>query len=166
MSCNFSSLRFLTFIFLLSFRHFFWFPNSTIIGKWSLISSVRMKGLKFCCNFGLVKILSSNVAVVWVIRVGFVIQGVRSFDRFISRNSLVCLWLWVLSKSRLWSRPIINSWFLHFLRLAINLLYSDSIVLTLVLGGLYPDVNKIFLVSVLSSTTTCSRCCISTHKSA
>ena len=44
--------------------------------------------------------LSIKLAVLWVILVGFEIQGIKDFLRFDSRNSLVCEWEFAFNRSR------------------------------------------------------------------
>ena len=53
----------------------------TILGRWSLISFTSMPLLYFSSHDWLMKILSINVAVLFVMRVGRVIVGTRFNDR-------------------------------------------------------------------------------------
>ena len=169
MSClilsNANASNFLCFTVLSPFRDLFMFLKFATIGRWSLISSTIMYGIWLLWAIGLAMILSIKLAVLWVTLVGLEMQGMSPFLRLDSRNSFVCGWEFAFSRSRLWSIPIIISWCLFFFRLAIRLLYSLRKVLTLLLGGLYPDTSSMFFVSVLSSNTQCSSRVVSTFRS-
>ena len=85
--------------FLLSFKFF----KDTTLGRWSLTSPLS----KLPSHDWLMKILSINVAVLFVILVGLVIIGTRFNERFAVKNLSVRACFDDLSRSKLWSRPII-----------------------------------------------------------
>ena len=61
---------------------------SVMIGKWSDILNISRAESKFHCSTSLMKMLSMNVALCWVILVGLVIDGNSPFPRMVFQELL------------------------------------------------------------------------------
>ena len=103
-------------------------------GKWSEISVINKPLLEWSKNV-FAKMLSSNVAVWEVIRVGRVIMGKNIYECKPSRNSPVFWWCWKLIKFKLKS-PIIKHILFSLEIFANRSLCFDTKSPTLWLGGL------------------------------
>ena len=88
---------------LLSFRFFI----DRILGRWSLISFKSTPLLYFSSHDWLMKVLSIRVAVLFVMRMGWFIVGIRFNDKLAFKKFSVGAWLLDFNKSMLWSEPII-----------------------------------------------------------
>ena len=76
------------------------------VGKWSLVSFMRMLLVYTPHKFWLTIMLSISVALVFVMWVGLVIVGIRPKSKLFWTKSFIAWCLSAFRKSRLWSSPI------------------------------------------------------------
>ena len=108
------------------------------------MSSTRTQLSKFPSHDWLIKILSISVAVLLVIRVGLVIVGIKLGERFAVRNLSVGPCFEDLSRSKLWSKPIMIPCWSNFFNLQTKSLYWSTKLHSGVLGGQFKELTNNF----------------------